>query len=136
MRKNEPGGSIRWGFFHDDDRRVYLHALAEYCGRYGVRLMGFCLMSNHVHFIAIPEHADAFAKAFGRTHNDYARWLHVRQRQIGHLWQNRFFSCPLDSGYCWAALRYVERNPVRADCRSCLGLDVVERTCPHHRNRR
>jgi putative transposase len=29
-------------------------------------------------------------------------------------WQNRFDSCPLDAGHCWAALRYVELNPVRA----------------------
>jgi len=32
----------------------------------------------------------------------------------GHLWQGRFFSSALDEPYLWAALRYVERNPVRA----------------------
>lgn len=32
----------------------------------------------------------------------------------GHLWQGRFFSCALDETYLWAAMRYVERNPVRA----------------------
>jgi len=79
-----------------------------------MRILGFCLMTNHVHLIAVPELADSLAKAMGRTHCDYARWLHVRERQTGHLWQNRFYSCPLDAGHCWAALRYVERNPVRA----------------------
>jgi putative transposase len=54
------------------------------------------------------------AKAFGRTHNDYARWLHIRRRECGHLWQNRFFSCPVEVRYLWAVLAYVERNPVRA----------------------
>ena len=34
--------------------------------------------------------------------------------RTGHLWQNRFYSCLLDEGHYWAALRYVERNPVRA----------------------
>jgi putative transposase len=62
----------------------------------------------------VPEQEDSLAKAMGRIHADYARWLHIRQRQTGHLWQNRFYSCPLDAGHCWAALRYVERNPVRA----------------------
>jgi putative transposase len=76
--------------------------------------LGYCLMTNHVHFIAVPERPDSLAKTFGRTNNDYARWLHIRQRQCGHLWQNRFFSCPLDAGHTWAALRYVECNPVRA----------------------
>jgi putative transposase len=101
-------------FLQDDDRSVYLAALGENAARYGVRLLGYCLMTNHVHLIAVPEREESLAKALGRTHADYARWLHIRQRQTGHLWQNRFFSCPLDSGHCWAALRYVERNPLRA----------------------
>jgi putative transposase len=101
-------------FFDDEDRRVYLAALAENAAKYGVRLIGYCLMTNHVHVIAAPEREESLAKAFGRAHADYARWLHVRHRQTGHLWQNRFYSCPLDAGHCWAALRYVELNPVRA----------------------
>ena len=32
----------------------------------------------------------------------------------GHVWQGRFFSAALDEAYLWAAVRYVERNPVRA----------------------
>ncbi|HXA07417.1 MAG TPA: hypothetical protein VNY30_21375 [Bryobacteraceae bacterium] len=32
----------------------------------------------------------------------------------GHLWQGRYYSCPLDHAHLWMALRYVERNPVRA----------------------
>jgi putative transposase len=101
-------------FFSDDARSLYLTTLAAHAQRYGARIPGFCLMSNHVHFGAVPEKPDSLAKAFGRTHNDYARWLHVRQGRGGHLWQNRFFSCRLDAGHCWAALRYVEHNPVRA----------------------
>jgi putative transposase len=101
-------------FFDDGDRQLYLAILQENASRYRLRLLGFCLMSNHVHLIAVPEREDSLACALGRTHADYARWLHIRQRQTGHLWQNRFYSCPLDHGHCWAAMRYVERNPVRA----------------------
>jgi putative transposase len=32
----------------------------------------------------------------------------------GHLWQGRFFSSILDDRYLYAAVRYVENNPVRA----------------------
>jgi putative transposase len=101
-------------FFDDTDRQLYLTLLRENASRYHVGVLGFCLMSNHVHLIAVPERDDSLSRALGRTHADYARWLHIRERQTGHLWQNRFFSCPLDTGHCWAALRYVERNPVRA----------------------
>jgi REP element-mobilizing transposase RayT len=36
-------------FFVDDDRRVYLELLAEQAERYGLEILGYCLMSNHVH---------------------------------------------------------------------------------------
>ena len=32
----------------------------------------------------------------------------------GHLWQNRFYSCPLGPTHLVAALAYVDLNPVRA----------------------
>lgn len=101
-------------FHHDDDRRLYLALLRENARRHAMRLLGYCLMSNHVHIIAVPDQEDSLAKALGRTHADYARWLHIRHHQTEHLWQNRFYSCPMDAEHCWAALRYVERNPARA----------------------
>ncbi len=71
-------------------------------------------MGNHVHLIASPPEENALAKCLGRTHVDYARWLNVRRGDTGHVWQNRFFSCPMDDRHTWEALRYVELNPVRA----------------------
>lgn len=108
------GNNRRDVFFEDRDHELYLSLLREYTGKYQVQILGYCLMTNHVHLIAVPADATGLAKAIGRVHNDYARWLHIRRRESGHLWQNRFFSCPLEDAYTWAALAYVERNPVRA----------------------
>jgi putative transposase len=44
----------------------------------------------------------------------YAQRINREKGWKGHLWQGRFFSSPLDEAYLWAAVRYVERNPVRA----------------------
>jgi putative transposase len=71
-------------------------------------------MTNHVHAVAIPSSETALARAFGKAHNDYARWLNVSRAETGHFWQSRFFSCPLNEDHKWEALRYVELNPVRA----------------------
>jgi putative transposase len=101
-------------FFDDGDRQFYLEQLREYCARDHVKIAGYCLMTNHVHLIVVPESETGLARALGRAHNDYARWLNFKRRTTGHVWQNRFFSCPLDEAHQWHALRYVERNPVRA----------------------
>jgi putative transposase len=71
-------------------------------------------MSNHVHWIATPDRPDSLAKAFGEAHGRYAHYANAKHNRSGHFWQNRFFSCALDPARLWVALRYVERNPVRA----------------------
>jgi putative transposase len=101
-------------FYTDADRAMYLELLARHCQRAPVAIAGYCLMGNHIHLIAVPSSETGLAMALGRTHNDYARWLNVRRAETGHLWQNRFYSCPLDERHQWDALRYVELNPVRA----------------------
>jgi len=101
-------------FFSDADRKLYLKLLVANSEKYSLRILGYCLMTNHVHLLVIPGRADALAKAIGLTHNDYSRWLHVRQSRRGHLWQNRFYSCVMEEGSRWEALRYIELNPVRA----------------------
>src|SRR4051795_5186720 len=93
------GNNRRQVFFDDRDREMYLILLQEYAAEYSLAVLGFCLMTNHVHLIAIPGATTSLAKALGRTHHDYARWLHIRRRESGHLWQNRFFSCPLEDAY-------------------------------------
>jgi len=110
-------------FFTDDDRRAYLSILAEQCRRYRVAILGYCLMTNHVHLIPVPRADDddaedeagaSMAKAIGRTHWLYAQHVNRLHRRSGHLWQNRFYSCPTDRRHALLAVRYSERNPIRA----------------------
>jgi putative transposase len=108
------GNNRRDVFFRNADRETYLKLLRQYCSQYAVDILGYCVMTNHVHLIVTPQKENSLAKALGRTHNDYSRWLNVSRHESGHVWQSRFYSCPLEPGHLWAALAYTERNPVRA----------------------
>jgi putative transposase len=101
-------------FFTPSDRTTYLSLVAENQADARVALIAYCLMPNHVHWIVTPEREDSLAVLFRRVHGRYAQYLNARRGRTGHLWQNRFFCCPLERGHLWAALRYVELNPVRA----------------------
>jgi putative transposase len=101
-------------FLVDDDRRVYLEMLREQASRCGLEVLGYCLMTNHVHLVAIPHAEDSLAQGIGRTHFRYSQYVNRRHRRSGHLWQGRFYSCPLDERHLWLALKYIELNPVRA----------------------
>ncbi len=98
----------------DSDRATYLTLLRQYSDLYRLSLLGYCLMSNHVHLIVIPHTSQALARALKHAHGRYAAYWNAHQCSSGHVWQGRFYSCPLDEARLWAALRYVELNPVRA----------------------
>ncbi len=101
-------------FSSDDERRLYLQWLREYAERGGTRIWAYCLMANHVHLVAVAHRVDSLACTVGRTHWRYAQWLNARRRWTGHVWENRFYSCPLADERIGNALKYVECNPVRA----------------------
>lgn len=101
-------------FFCDDNRQRYLHLLLEYATKYELLTLAYCLMTNHVHLVAIPLRAQSLALVFMPLDLRYAQYINWNLGISGRLWQGRFFSCPLDVPHFWASIRYVERNPVRA----------------------
>jgi putative transposase len=101
-------------FFSDADRKAYLGLVGDQLDDARVRVLAWCLMDNHVHWIVIPDQEDSLAVLFRRVHGRYAQMVNARRRRTGHLWQSRFFSCPLEGNHLRRALAYVERNPVRA----------------------
>jgi REP-associated tyrosine transposase len=61
------GNNRRDVFFSDEDRQLYLTLLREYSFKYEVEIIGFCLMTNHIHLIAVPQGKSSLAKALGPT---------------------------------------------------------------------
>jgi len=101
-------------FFTDNDRLVYLSLLQQHSRRLRLDLLGYCLIPNHVHLIVVPHAEEALPRVLHQTHGRYAAYLNSRRSASGHVWQGRYYSCPMDENHLWTALRYVERNPVRA----------------------
>lgn len=108
------GNARQFILTNDDERMVYLNLLRKYSDLYELPVLGYCLMSNHVHLLVIPRQGDSLALTLKQTHGRYATYWNATHRSSGHVWQGRFYSCPLDETHLWMALRYVELNPVRA----------------------
>jgi putative transposase len=108
------GNARREVFFTPQDREVYLGLLRQYSEHYALRILGYCLMTNHVHLVALPHHPDSLAKTLREVHGRYARYRNAIERVTGHLWQSRYYSCPLEGLRLASLMRYVELNPVRA----------------------
>ncbi|MGH9338868.1 MAG: transposase [Acidobacteriota bacterium] len=118
--------------FRDDaDRRIYLSKLLEYTRRYGVRLYAYCLMSNHVHHLPVPSTVEGLSRCLHDLHGFYADYFNRKYQVTGHLWQDRFYACVLGDTHLWNAVRYVERNPMRAKL-ACRAEDYVWSSAPAH----
>lgn len=101
--------------FHSDiDRELYLSLVSKHAAKNDVSILGYCLMADHIHLITLPNHQDSLAKTIGVTHNVYSKNINRKYGRCGHLWQARYYSCPLDEKHLVAAMRYVEQNPVRS----------------------
>lgn len=101
-------------FFSDADYQQYLLWMTQYARRAGTKVWAYCLMPNHVHLVVVPHEADGLAEMLGPLHSQYAQFINTREQWPGHLWQERYRSTVMDDDYLIRAVRYVERNPVRA----------------------
>jgi len=113
---NRANGRLRI-FRKHDDFLAFEQVMAEAIERFDMRLCGYCIMSNHWHFLLWP-HSDGDL-------SEFMRWLTLTHTQryhashgtlgIGHLYQGRFKSFPVqDDSHYLTVLRYIEANPIRA----------------------
>ena len=101
-------------FWDESDRETYLRILLHQIIKVGLRIWAYALMTNHVHFVAVPKAEESLGIFFRNVDGTYADYFNAKYDQVGHLWGERFKSAVLDEPYLWNAVRYVERNPVRA----------------------
>lgn len=109
-------------FLRKGDGSRYLRFVHSACRDTGTRVLAYCLMPNHVHFVMVPAHEDGLRAAMADAHRRYTRSVNFREGWRGHLWQERFHSFVMDASHLHAAVPYVENNPVRAG----LCVDAVE----------
>jgi putative transposase len=95
-------------------RRAYLQLLSEHAAGNELRILAYCLMTNHVHIVAVPEADSSMANTFRHAHGRFSQYWNTDRNRTGHLWQNRYYSCPVEELAVCRVMAYVENNPVRA----------------------
>ncbi len=103
-------------FAEEDDFRYYLDTLKTWKTEYGVKVYGYCLMTNHVHLIVEPpDEAAMLGRLMKRLAGRQTRYVNRLEGRRGTLWESRYKSSPIQTDeYLLACCRYVDLNPVRA----------------------
>lgn len=102
-------------FLCDEDRRYYLELVKKYAVKYHCWVWAYCLMTNHVHLLVVPQKDVGMAKCLQGIALCYTQYFNHRYQRTGRLWESRYYSCIVDKeDYLWGVSRYIEQNPVRA----------------------
>lgn len=101
--------------FEDDTyREGFVGLLGECAERFDVGVIAWCLMENHVHLV-LDDVGNRLSEMMCALLSRYARFFNTRSGHVGHVFQGRFYSEPIEGeGYLLAAVRYVHLNPERA----------------------
>ncbi len=99
------------------DYQAFERILEEVQEKYPIRILSYCIMPNHWHFLLKPYKAgdlSVFMRSLTLTHTQ--RWhTHYHRVGYGHLYQGRFKSFPVESDeYFLQVAKYVESNALRA----------------------
>jgi len=101
-------------FFDEDDYKRYLETLARISEEGEAQVLGYCLMSNHVHLL-IHEGKDGISRIMKRLGGSYAYWYNWKYERKGYVFQDRFKSVNIeDDSYLKTVIRYIHQNPVKA----------------------
>jgi REP element-mobilizing transposase RayT len=107
-------------FADDADREALLLRLDRLARRFRFRILGWALMPNHIHLVIQLEEC-SLARFMACLATSYALYFNRRHGRAGHLFQNRYWSRPLDEDLETVVI-YVHENPVRADLTTAAAL--------------
>lgn len=97
------------------DYESFVNLLCQAKQRHPLKLLAYCVMPNHFHLIVQPEHGPDLSRFMQWLLTSHVRQHHHRYETSGHVWQGRFKSFLIqEDSHLLVAMRYVERNPVRA----------------------
>jgi putative transposase len=103
-------------FFERSDYWAFTRLVVKARRAYGIQVPGYCLMPNHFHLVLSPQGVGTISEALQWIQTAYAARFRAKYKGFGHVFQGRFKSFPIQTNdHFLTVLRYVERNPVRAN---------------------
>ena len=108
-------------FLKPDDYEKFLEILEDAKLRYDFFVHSFCLMGNHYHLL-IETKNENLSLIARQINSKYAQYFNREYKRVGPLWQGRFKNYYVhDESYLYILLRYIERNPIKANVTQDIG---------------
>ena len=101
-------------FLDTQDYKKFIQVLIDCKKASHFELYAYCLMNNHIHLL-IKETEESVSTIMKRIGCRFVYWYNAKYQRVGHLFQDRFRSEPVETDeYFLCVLRYIHNNPVKA----------------------
>ena len=109
------GNNKQTVFTDTHDYVKFLNVLKDCKEKDGFTLYAYCLMPNHIHLL-LKDSDIPIGEIMRRISSRFVTWYNIRHSRVGHLFQDRFKSEPVNGDpYFCTVLRYIHMNPVKAN---------------------
>ena len=103
-------------FKKDYYKEKYLKFLKEAKEEYEIKIISYCVMSNHVHLLVYTQSISNLSMFMKKVNEDYARYYNYKESRVGPVYRDRFLSEPITSQkYLQNCIAYIHNNPVKAN---------------------
>lgn len=97
-----------------EDYEKFLEILTDCKEISEFKIFAYCLMGNHIHLL-LQENKEPIELIMKRIEARFVYWYNIKHQRIGHLFQDRFKSEPVENNdYFLTVIRYIHQHPVKA----------------------
>jgi len=103
-------------FFETNDYEYFLRKLKEYKDKYSIKILSYCLITNHFHlFVKQTLEEQTISNFISGLTNSYTKGINTKYKRNGVLFSGKTKSKQIedDSYFKWV-VKYILENPVKA----------------------
>ena len=102
-------------FFDDHNKEIYLNKINETAQKHKTKIIAYCIMGNHAHFLMYVQKIDELSKTMKEANSMYAKYFNWKFDRVGYVFRDRFLSEEIDcERYFIKCINYIHNNPVKA----------------------
>lgn len=99
-----------------EDIEKYLKIIENNLSKSEIRIISYCIMNNHAHFLIYAEDIAEMSKFMLKTNTSFAKYYNKKRNRVGYVFRDRYISEPImNERYLISCINYIHKNPVKAN---------------------
>lgn len=99
-------------FLSDCDYRTFLNLARKFSDKYKIKIIVYCLISNHFHFVLKQSSERSMSKFMHGLGTSYSMYFNSKYKTVGHVFQGPYRATYIDNEESLLnEINYVLRNP-------------------------